>query len=143
MLTFLIAAFFLRNRPFGRALYAIGGNDEVARLSGLPVRRIKITVYVLSGLLAAVAGQLISSRLNSAQPTAGTADLLSVIAVVVIGGASLAGGTGSMLGTFVGLLIIGVLNNGLSLLNVDPTLQPVVLGAVIVAAVMTDRKRRV
>ncbi len=143
VLTFAIAAFFLRSRPFGRALYAIGGNDEVARLSGLPVRRIKITVYVLSGFLAALAGQLISSRLNSAQPTAGTADLLSVIAVVVIGGASLAGGTGSMLGTFVGLLIIGVLNNGLSLLNVDPTLQPVVLGAVIVAAVMTDRKRRV
>lgn len=142
ILTFLIAAFFLRNRPFGRALYAIGGNEEVARLSGIPVRRIKIIVYVTSGLLAAVAGQLISSRLNSAQPTAGTADLLSVIAVVVIGGASLAGGVGSMLGTFVGLLIIGVLNNGLSLLNVDPTLQPVVLGAVIVAAVMTDRKRR-
>lgn len=138
---FVLAAVALRSRPMGRALYAIGGNEEVARLSGLPVRRIKILVYVTAGLLAAVAGQLISSRLDSAQPTAGVNDLLSVIAVVVIGGASLAGGVGSMLGTFIGLLVIGVLNNGLGLLNVSPNLQPVVLGAVIVLAVMTDRKR--
>lgn len=138
---FVIAAVALRSRPMGRALYAIGGNEEVARLSGLPVRRIKILVYVTAGLLAAIAGQLISSRLDSAQPTAGVNDLLSVIAVVVIGGASLAGGVGSMLGTFIGLLVIGVLNNGLGLLNVSPNLQPVVLGAVIVLAVMTDRKR--
>ena len=137
---FVLASFWLRYRPSGRALYAIGGNEEVARLSGLPIRRIKITVYVIAGFLAAFAGALITSRLDSAQPTAGTADLLSVIAVVVIGGASLAGGSGSMLGTFVGLLVIGVLNNGLSLLNVNPNLQPVVLGAVIVAAVMTDRR---
>lgn len=139
---FVLASFWLRFRPSGRALYAIGGNEEVARLSGLPIRRIKITVYVIAGFLAAFAGALITSRLDSAQPTAGTADLLSVIAVVVIGGASLAGGSGSMLGTFVGLLVIGVLNNGLSLLNVNPNLQPVVLGAVIVAAVMTDRRAR-
>lgn len=139
---FVLSSFWLRYRPSGRALYAIGGNEEVARLSGLPIRRIKITVYVIAGFLAAFAGALITSRLDSAQPTAGTADLLSVIAVVVIGGASLAGGSGSMLGTFVGLLVIGVLNNGLSLLNVNPNLQPVVLGAVIVAAVMTDRRAR-
>lgn len=139
---FLIASFWLRYRPSGRALYAIGGNEEVARLSGLPIRQIKIAVYVIAGFLAAFAGALITSRLDSAQPTAGTADLLSVIAVVVIGGASLSGGSGSMLGTFVGLLVIGVLNNGLSLLNVNPNLQPVVLGAVIVAAVMTDRRAR-
>ncbi|MFB8387344.1 ABC transporter permease [Microbacterium sp. NPDC055910] len=137
---FLIAAFWLRFRPGGRALYAIGGNEEVARLSGIHVRRTKLVVYTLAGFLAAVAGLLVTSRLDSAQPTAGTADLLNVIAVVVIGGASLAGGTGSVLGTFVGLLIIGVLNNGMSLLGVSPNLQPVVLGAVIVAAVMTDRQ---
>jgi ribose transport system permease protein len=139
---FLLAAFWLRFRPGGRALYAIGGNEEVARLSGIPVRRTKLVVYTIAGLLAALGGLLVTSRLDSAQPTAGAADLLNVIAVVVIGGASLAGGTGSLLGTFVGLLIIGVLNNGLSLLGVSPNLQPVVLGAVIVAAVLTDRQAR-
>jgi len=137
---FAIAAFWLKFRPSGRALYAIGGNEEVARLSGLPVRRAKIAVYTIAGVLAAVAGLLVTSRLDSAQPTAGAADLLNVIAVVVIGGASLAGGSGSLLGTFVGLLIIGVLNNGMSLLNVSANLQPVVIGAVIAAAVLTDRK---
>lgn len=137
---FLIAAFWLRYRPMGRSLYAIGGNEEVARLSGLPIKRTKVLVYVIAGFLASVAGLLVTSRLDSAQPTAGASDLLNVIAVVVIGGASLAGGSGSVLGTFVGLLIIGVLNNGLSLLGVSPNLQPVVLGAVIVAAVMTDRR---
>lgn len=137
---FLLAAFWLRYRPMGRSLYAIGGNEEVARLSGIPIKRTKVLVYVIAGFLASVAGLLVTSRLDSAQPTAGASDLLNVIAVVVIGGASLAGGSGSVLGTFVGLLIIGVLNNGLSLLGVSPNLQPVVLGAVIVAAVMTDRK---
>lgn len=140
VLIFGVAAFWLRFRPTGRSLYAIGGNEEVARLSGIPIRRIKLAVYTIAGLLAAVAGLLVTSRLDSAQPTAGGSDLLNVIAVVVIGGASLAGGSGSLLGTFVGLLIIGVLNNGMSLLNVSPNLQPVVLGAVIVAAVMTDRR---
>ena len=137
---FGFAAFWLTFRPSGRALYAIGGNEEVARLSGLPVRRAKILVYTIAGILAAIAGLLVTSRLDSAQPTAGAADLLNVIAVVVIGGASLSGGSGSLLGTFVGLLIIGVLNNGMSLLNVSANLQPVVIGAVIAAAVLTDRK---
>lgn len=136
---YLTAAFWLRFRPSGRALYAIGGNEEVVRLSGINVRALKIRVYVTAGTLAALAGMVVGSRLDSAQPTAGTADLLSVIAVVVIGGASLAGGSGSMLGTFIGLLIIGTLNNGMSLLNVSPNLQPVVIGLVIIAAVMTDR----
>jgi ribose transport system permease protein len=138
--TFLIAGFFLKFRPYGRALFAIGGNQEVARLSGVPIRRIKITVYIIAGLLAAIGGLLVTSRLDSAQPTAGGSDLLNVLSVVVIGGASLAGGSGNILGTAVGLLIIGVLNNGLSLLNVSPNLQPVVLGVVIIAAVMTDRR---
>lgn len=139
---YLGAAFWLRYRPDGRALYAIGGNEEVARLSGLKVTSIKIRVYVIAGVLASVAGMLTMSRLDSAQPTAGAADLLNVIAVVVIGGASLAGGSGTMLGTFIGLLIIGVLNNGMSLLNVSPNLQPVVIGVVIIAAVMSDRGGR-
>lgn len=132
-------AFWLRYRPGGRALYAIGGNEEVARLSGLAVRRIKTRVYVLAGALAAVAGWINISRLDSAQPTAGGGYLLIVIAVVVIGGASLAGGIGSMGGAFIGLLIIGVLNNGLALLGVNPNLQAVVIGFVIIAAVLTDR----
>ncbi|AUZ33810.1 sugar ABC transporter permease [Arthrobacter sp. PGP41] len=140
--TFLIAAYWLRFRPSGRALYAIGGNAEVARLSGLNVTRIKIGVYVVAGFLAALAGVIVGSRLDSAQPTAGTADLLNVIAVVVIGGASLSGGSGGMLNTFIGLLIIGVLNNGMSLLNVSPNLQPVVIGVAIIVAVLTDRASR-
>lgn len=139
---YLIAAFWLRFRPSGRALYAVGGNAEVARLSGLNVTRIKIGVYVIAGFLAALAGVIVGSRLDSAQPTAGTADLLNVIAVVVIGGASLSGGSGGMLNTFIGLLIIGVLNNGMSLLNVSPNLQPVVIGVAIIVAVLTDRASR-
>jgi ribose transport system permease protein len=140
--TYLLAAFWLRFRPSGRALYAVGGNAEVARLSGINVTRLKIGVYVLAGFLAAFAGMIVGSRLDSAQPTAGTADLLNVIAVVVIGGASLSGGSASMLNTFIGLLIIGVLNNGMSLLNVSPNLQPVVIGIAIIVAVLTDRASR-
>ena len=133
------AAFWLRFRPSGRALYAVGGNEEVARLSGINVRALKVRVYVTAGLLASVAGLIVTSRLDSAAPTAGTADLLNVIAVVVIGGASLAGGSGTMFGTFVGLLIIGTLNNGMALLNVSPNLQPVVIGIAIIVAVLLDR----
>lgn len=139
---YLLAAFWLRFRPSGRALYAVGGNAEVARLSGINVTRLKIGVYVIAGFLAAFAGLIVGSRLDSAQPTAGVASLLSVIAVVVIGGASLSGGSGSMLNTFIGLLIIGVLNNGMSLLNVSPNLQPVVIGIAIIVAVLTDRSSR-
>ncbi len=139
---YLIAAFWLRFRPSGRALYAVGGNEEVARLSGLNVQRIRVGVYAVAGFLAALAGVIVGSRLDSAQPTAGVNDLLSVIAVVVIGGASLAGGAGSMLGTFIGLLTIGVLRNGMGLLNVSPNLQPVVIGVAIIFAVMTDRRAR-
>jgi ribose transport system permease protein len=139
VLVYLVIGFWLRFRPGGRALYAIGGNEEVARLSGLPVRFAKTRVYMIAGALASVAGWIDISTLDSAQPTAGTGYLLNVIAIVVIGGASLAGGVATMGGTFVGLLIIGVLNNGLSLLHVNPNLQSVVIGAVILAAVLTDR----
>ena len=139
---YLVAAFWLRFRPTGRALYAVGGNEEVARLSGLNVQLIRVGVYGVAGFLAAVAGVIVGSRLDSAQPTAGVNDLLSVIAVVVIGGASLAGGSGSMLGTFIGLMTIGVLRNGMDLLNVSPNLQPVVIGIAIIFAVLTDRRTR-
>ena len=139
---FLAASFWLRFRPGGRAVYAVGGNEEVARLSGLNVQHVRVGVYVIAGLLAALAGVIDGSRLDAAIPTAGQASLLNVIAVVVIGGASLAGGSGSMLNTFIGLLIIGVLNNGMALLDVSPNLQPVVIGITIVLAVLTDRRAR-
>ncbi|WP_137845376.1 ABC transporter permease [Microbacterium sp. 2FI] len=136
---FVIAGLWLRFRPAGRSLYAIGSNEEVARLSGIRVKAMQLRVYALAGLLAAIAGLVVGARLNAAQPGAGnSSDLLAVIAAVVIGGASLAGGVGSMWGTFVGLLIIGVLNNGLTLLDVSPHLQPVVIGAVIILAVLSD-----
>ena len=137
---FLIVAFWLTFRPSGRALYAIGGNEEVARLSGINTRRTKVMVYAIAGFLAALGGLIVGSRLDAAHPTAGVNDLLSVIAVVVIGGASLSGGSGGMLGTFIGLMIIGVLRNGMALLNVSPNLQPVVIGIAIILAVMLDRR---
>lgn len=137
---YLVVAFWLYFRPSGRALYAIGGNEEVARLSGINTRRAKVMVYVAAGFLAALAGLIVGSRLDAAHPTAGVNDLLSVIAVVVIGGASLAGGSGGMMGTFIGLMIIGVLRNGMALINVSPNLQPVVIGFAIILAVMLDRR---
>ena len=137
---YLIVAYWLYFRPSGRALYAIGGNEEVARLSGINTRRTKVMVYVTAGFLAALAGLIVGSRLDAAHPTAGVSDLLSVIAVVVIGGASLSGGSGGMMGTFIGLMIIGVLRNGMALLNVSPNLQPVVIGIAIIIAVMLDRR---
>ena len=139
---YLSVAYWLNFRPMGRSLYAIGGNEEVARLSGIDTRRVKVLVYIIAGLLAALAGLILGARLDSAQPTAGISDLLSVIAVVVIGGASLAGGSGGMFGTFIGLLIIGVLQNGMALINVSPNLQPVVIGVAIIVAVMLDRKSK-
>lgn len=137
---YLIVAYWLHFRPSGRALYAIGGNEEVARLSGINTRRTKVMVYVTAGFLAGLAGLIVGSRLDAAHPTAGANDLLSVIAVVVIGGASLAGGSGGMMGTFIGLMIIGVLRNGMALINVSPNLQPVVIGIAIIIAVMLDRR---
>lgn len=139
---FIVAAFWLAFRPGGRAIYAVGGNEEVARLSGLNVRRVRVIAYVISGLLAALAGVVVGARLETAIPTAGANSLLNVIAVVVIGGASLSGGSGTMLNTFIGLLIIGVLNNGMALLDVSVNLQPVVIGVTIVLAVLTDRRSR-
>ena len=124
---------------FGRHLYAVGGNERAARLTGLPVARIKIAVYTLAGALAGVAGLIVTARLDSAQPNAGLGYELDSIAAVVIGGTSLAGGRGSVWGTVLGCLIIGVLNNGLFLLNVSPFWQQVIKGVVILLAVALDR----
>lgn len=138
---FLILYFVLKKTTFGRGVYAVGGNEEASRLSGLNVDRIKIGVYTISGLLSAFAGIILTSRLNSAQPTAGISYELDAIAAVVIGGTSLSGGRGRIVGTLIGALIIGVLNNGLNLLNVSSFYQQVVKGGVILLAVLLDRKK--
>lgn len=140
----LAAAFALimQRTRFGRHVYAVGGNERAAALSGLNVRRIKAAVYTLGGALSGVAGLLSAARLNSATPNAGVGYELDSIAAVVIGGASLSGGRGSIFGTVLGCLIIGVLNNGLVLLKVSPFWQQVVKGLVILLAVAIDRMSR-
>lgn len=134
----LIAAAYLKYRAGGRNLYAIGGSVEVARLAGINVNRSILAVYTASGALAGIAGMTLAARLDSSQPSAGIALELDTIAAVVIGGASLSGGGGSMSGTIVGVLIIGVLRNGLNLMGVSPFFQMVVIGAVIAIAVAFD-----
>lgn len=132
----------LRSTYPGRCMYAIGGNEEASRLSGINVFNQKLFIYTLSGLFSAVAGVLLTARLASSQPQSGFTFELDAIAAVVIGGASLAGGVGSGSGTLIGALILGVLRNGLNLLNVSAFWQQVVIGVVIALAVMTDTLRR-
>ncbi|MFD7434296.1 substrate-binding domain-containing protein [Streptomyces sp. NPDC059861] len=138
----LITAFVLGRTYLGRSMYAIGGNEEAARLSGLRVKKQKLAIYALSGLFAAAAGIVLASRLSSAQPQAAQGYELDAIAAVVIGGASLAGGTGKASGTLIGALILAVLRNGLNLLSVSAFWQQVVIGVVIALAVLLDTVRR-
>nr|WP_203643310.1 substrate-binding domain-containing protein [Streptomyces sp. SID14478] len=138
----LIAAVVLGRTYIGRSMYAIGGNEEAARLSGLRVKKQKLVIYALSGLFAAAAGIVLASRLSSAQPQAADGYELDAIAAVVIGGASLAGGTGKASGTLIGALILAVLRNGLNLLSVSAFWQQVVIGVVIALAVLLDTLRR-
>ena len=133
---------FMRYRPGGRALYAIGGSPEVARLAGIRVKQATAGVYVTMGILAGLAGVVLAARLDSSQPSAAVGIELDTIAAVVIGGASLSGGVGRIPGTIVGVLIIGVLRNGLNLLGVSPFVQQIVIGVVIALAVMVDVLRR-
>jgi ribose transport system permease protein len=135
---FAVAILFLRFRKEGRALFAIGGNPEVARLAGINVRLTTIMVYMVCALLSGLAGVLLAARLDSVQPSSGVAYELDAIAAVVIGGTSLSGGTGGVVGTIIGVLIIGVLRNGLNLLSVSPFLQAVIIGLVIVLAVAAE-----
>lgn len=137
----LVGVFVLvtKKTRFGRGVYAVGGNERAAWLCGLRVGRIKLGVYALCGLLSAVGGLIVTSRLDSARPNAGLGYELDAIAAVVIGGTSLSGGRGSILGTLLGCLIIGVLNNGLILLKVSPFWQQVVKGLVILLAVAIDK----
>ncbi|MDQ8702788.1 substrate-binding domain-containing protein [Streptomyces sp. LHD-70] len=138
----LLTALILGRTFIGRSMYAIGGNEEAARLSGLRVQRQKLVIYALSGLFAAVAGIVLASRLVSAQPQAAQGYELDAIAAVVIGGASLAGGVGKASGTLIGALILAVLRNGLNLLSVSAFWQQVVIGVVIALAVLLDTVRR-
>jgi len=139
---YLFAYVILGHTRFGRHLYAVGGNQEAARLSGINTNRVLMQVYILCGSLAALSGILLASRMNSGQPNAGLMYELDVIAAVVVGGTSLFGGRGSIAGTFIGAMLIGVLRNGLNLLNVGSYVQMVVLGVVILLAVMMDQARK-
>lgn len=138
LVVFLMGWLYLRYSAGGRSLYAIGGNPEVARLAGINVNLYTIGVYVVSGLLAGLAGIVLAMRLDSVQPTAGVTYELDTIAAVVIGGTSLTGGKGGIFGTIIGVLIIGVLRNGLNLLGVSPFTQAVVIGVVIALAVAAE-----
>uniref|UniRef100_A0A7C1FT59 ABC transporter permease n=1 Tax=Caldilinea aerophila TaxID=133453 RepID=A0A7C1FT59_9CHLR len=138
----LLGWLLLRYTAFGRAVYAVGGNREAARVSGINIDRTKIMVYMLSGLLAALAGMVLTGRLNSANALMGEGEELRSIAATVIGGANLFGGQGSLLGTLIGALVIGVLGNGLNLLNVSAFWQRVIQGLVIIGVVLFDQWRR-
>lgn len=134
----ILASLLLNKAPFGRWLYAAGGNERAAELSGIPVNRVKVSVYVLSGVCAAVAGIIIASELTSANPTAGESFELTAIAAVVIGGASLAGGRGNVRGTLLGAFVIGFLSDGLVIVGVSAYWQMVFKGAVIILAVLLN-----
>ncbi|MBD1555631.1 ABC transporter permease [Vibrio sp. S9_S30] len=141
LVVFALSWFVLRYTTYGRYVYAVGGNPKAARTSGINVKWITFSVYGIAGLLSGLAGLILSARTSAALPQAGVAYELDAIAAVVIGGTSLAGGVGSVVGTLFGALIIGVLNNGLDLLGVSSFYQQVVKGAIIVLAVMMDRSR--
>ncbi len=136
----LLMWYVLRMTKLGLYAYSIGGNEEATRLSGVRVNLYKISFYVISGVLTAVSAIILTARLNSAQPIFGVGYELDAIAAVVLGGASLSGGTGGVIGTFFGALLMGVINNGLNLLNVSPFYQQAVKGIVILLAVLLEKK---
>ena len=138
IVSYSIAHFVLTRTTFGRYVYAIGGNEEATRLAGVPIRFHKTMIYGVSGLTSAFGAVMLTARLNSAQPIAGNMYELDAIAATVIGGTSLMGGEGSLGGTLIGALIMGVLRNGLNLLGVSSFLQQVVIGSVIIVAVLID-----
>lgn len=138
---FALSYFILHKTPLGRKTYAVGGNEKVSFIAGIKIERVKIFAYTITGFLCGISGAILTSRLNSAQPTAGTGYELDAIAAVVLGGTSLSGGKGRIVGTIIGALIIGTLNNGLNILNVSSFYQQVVKGIVILLAVLMDRKK--
>lgn len=139
---FIIAWYILTQTRYGRYVYALGGNEDSARLSGINTNKVKTLVYVICGITAALAGVIVTSRVGSASPNAGAGFELDAIAAVVLGGTSLSGGEGSITGTLIGAMIIGVLNNGLNLMNVSPYYQSIVKGVVILTAILIDKKSK-
>ncbi len=142
IIVFVISHIVLTKTKFGRYVYAVGGNLEAARLAGINTNFVLITVYIISGVLSAVSGILLASRVNSGQPNAGLMYELDVIAAVVVGGTSLFGGRGTIIGTFIGAMLIAVLRNGLNLMNVGSYVQQIVVGVVILLAVLLDQLRQ-
>lgn len=138
----IISHILLKHTKFGKYVYAIGGNEQAARISGINVDKYKILIYSYAGLMSAAAGILLTARLSAGQPTSGVGYELDAIAASVIGGTSLSGGIGTIPGTVIGALIMGTLNNGLDLLHVSAYWQQVIKGLIIVGAVLMDRKRR-
>ncbi|QDT98430.1 ABC transporter permease subunit [Gimesia aquarii] len=139
---YLIAHILMSRTIFGRYIYAIGGNEEAARLSGVPVKRVLLTVYTICGALAGLGGIMLTSQLSAGDPKYGLMYELEVIAAVVVGGTSLMGGQGKVFGTLIGAFIIAVIKNGMNLTDVDPFNQKIVLGAVLTVAVLIDRLKR-
>jgi ribose/xylose/arabinose/galactoside ABC-type transport system permease subunit len=139
LVVFAAGWFVLRRMKFGRYVYAVGGNREAAFLAGVHIKRTTLLVYILNGLLVGLAGLVLASRLGAGVPNAGLQYELDVIAAVVVGGTSLMGGRGSVIGTFWGAVFIGVLNNGLNLAGIDPYIQKIALGVVILLAVLADQ----
>jgi inositol transport system permease protein len=137
----IAAWFFLKNFQLGRHIYAVGGNENAARAAGVPVEKVKLFTYGLCGLLTGLAGVVLAARITTGQPNAGQAYELDAIAAVVIGGTSLAGGVGTITGTLLGVLLIGVINNGLDLQGVSSYYQAVIKGVIIVGAVWLDRRQ--
>jgi ribose transport system permease protein len=137
-----IAYYVTKYTVFGRHIFAVGGNDEGARLAGVRVQRTKLWAYTISGLTMGIAGVMLAGRMNTGEPTAGTGYELDCIAAVVIGGTSLSGGQGSVFGTLLGALVLGVVNNGMNILNVNVYWQQVVKGSIIVLAVVIDQFRK-
>jgi inositol transport system permease protein len=138
----LVSHVFLKNMRLGRHVYAVGGNENAARASGVNVSGVKMTAYTVCGALAGLAGVVLASRITTGQPNAGVGYELDAIAAVVIGGTSLSGGSGGVSGTILGALLIGVINNGLDILNVSSYYQQVIKGVIIVSAVWLDRSRK-
>ena len=142
LIVYLVGWVLLERTPFGRYVYAIGGNETATRLSGVRVARSKLIIYGISGLTASIAAIVLTSRLMSGQPNAGQGFELDAIAAVVLGGTSIAGGRGSLIGTLLGALLLGVLNNGLNMVGVNPYVQTVVKGVIILLAIYIGRERR-
>jgi len=141
MLASIVAMFLiLRFTTLGRYAFAIGGNEEAARLSGIPVRRVKIALYALSGLFVGIAGVILTGILDSGLPSMGTGYELRAIAAVVIGGTPLIGGRGTVIGTLGGVLLLGLVSNSMNLLGVGANFQSAVLGLIITAAVLLQKK---